>query len=390
MENKEEKIDSVLSAYLKEISKYPLLDDNEEKRLTKILNNKNNLKLLLIKKKKNVNVYHLNLPLLFLSLINNNSYKDIIDNLISLYNELNKTNNKELYILEKYKGLSNALNRPLNNDELLKYFNINSNIYETINESLFDDTKDFIEFMKTYNKMFVSNLRLVISIINKNKGPMKIMDLVSDGNVGLMKAIDDFDITRGNKFSTYAIWWITCYVQRSVLSQNSRIKLPENIYNDLNNFKKDVELLEREEGRHLSSQELSIKLSLPYKTVCKYQELLQEFISLDMPVAEDNNSPLLEFIPSETDEYENVYKSTLEKDINVLFKDLDERETKIIKMHFGLGEYKNKEKTLIEISKLLSLSHQRIRQIETKALYKMKRSTKNHNDCQELMEYMHK
>lgn len=382
-------INNSLLAYFKEIAKFPRLSLEEEANCWKILQNKENNKLLIINKIDGYDVSKLNELLLFNSLCNNNSYKIIIENLISFYDRLYNKNNNEIERLRKYQTESNRLNRPLNKIELKSIFNINI-IDSTLSEKeLFVEIKKFMEYKYAFNKMVVSNLRLVVSIAKNYKCSIDIMDLIHEGNLGLMKAVSHFDMSLGNKFSTYAIYWIKTSIRRAIINQIASVRIPEHKQNSVRIFTRKLNMLEQQEKRTLNTFEIAEKLSMSIEEVKEYQKYMQKETSLDETINEEEDMTLKDVISSDFNVERIALKNALENEIKDLFTTLTEREKMIIQMRFGLGEYKGHICSFQSISKMLSLSQQRIREIEQLALIKMKRSIKQNEKTRALEEYIY-
>mgnify|MGYP004565283367 CR=1 FL=1 len=381
--------DDSTKIYLMEIGKYPLLTKEEEIDLAEKLKFPNGNKLLIFEMKDGYNITTLNIELLFKSLCNNKSYSFIIDTLLLYYSKENSSSNKLIVEkLKKYKRLSLDLNRALTDDELLLHFKTNG-IIETLNEKeLIKQTKEFLSYKSAFDKMFISNLRLVVSIAKKYKCNVELLDLIHEGNLGLMKAIEKYDCTLGFKFSTYATWWIRQAIQRAISIQNSSIRIPENYKSELIKIKKNLEQLELQEKRILSKEEISKKLSIPLHMVEDYFRLMFEMVSLDQAVGDDNNATIMDFVETEDNLEKEVFREILKKDINLLFKTLTDKEIMVIKMRYGIAEYENRSIKISDIAKAMSVSSGRIRQIERKALLKMKRQSVIDKESSMLKEYM--
>ncbi|MGM9875688.1 MAG: RNA polymerase sigma factor RpoD/SigA [Bacilli bacterium] len=382
-------VDDSTKMYLMEIGKYPLLTKEEEIDLAEKLKFPTEKKLLLFEMKDGYNISTLNIELLFKSLCNNKSYSFIIDTILSYYSKANCSSNKLIVEkLKKYKRLSLDLNRALTEDELLLHFKTNSTIEPLNEKELLEQTKEFLSYKSAFDKMFISNLRLVVSIAKKYKCNVELLDLINEGNLGLMKAIEKYDSTLGFKFSTYATWWIRQAIQRAISIQNSSIRIPENYKSELIKFKKNLEQLELQEKRKLSKEEISKKLSIPLYVVDDYFRSMFEIVSLDQPVGNDNDATIMDFVETEDDVEKKVFREMLKKDINSLFKTLTDKEIMVIKMRYGLDEYENNSTQLPDIAKAMSVSSERIRQIERKALLKMRRQSVIDKESRSLKEYM--
>ena len=187
--------------------------------------------------------------------------------------------------------------------------------------------------------MFLSNLKLVVRIAKKYRCNLELMDLINEGNLGLMKAIEKYDSSLDFKFSTYATWWIGYTIKRAIYSQNSIIRIPEKYRIDLRKFKNDLQQLEMNEQRKLNKLEISKMLSVPLEFVEDYYKYMQDVLTLEQPVSEDSDLALIDLIPQKELLENQVFKDFLRKDIEVLFKVLNDQELEVIKMKYGLCEY---------------------------------------------------
>ena len=235
--------------------------------------------------------------------------------------------------------------------------------------------------------MFVSNLRLVVNIAKKYKCNVELLDLINEGNLGLMKAIEKYDSSLGFKFATYATWWIKQTITRAIFMQNSFIRIPENYKSKLIKFNKDLEQLELQEKRKLSKEEISKKLSIPLNVVEEYLRLMFEVVSLDQPVNDDKDFTIMNFVEIEDDMEDKVFREMLKKDINALYKTLNDKEIMVIKMRYGLDEYENNSTQILDIARRMSVSQERVRQIERRALTKIRRQSVIDKDIKSLKEY---
>ena len=384
-ENDDIFIGDINSMYLNEIRKYPLLSSEEEVYYAKMIQNPEEKKLLKISDANGIDAVSLNIPLLFRSLINNSSYNEVIGNLLSFYSKVNN-NSSDINALELYQKEANKLSRSLNIQELKEKFNINDG--DKLNDKdLLEETKEYINYRFAFYKLFVSNLRLVVSIAGKYRCNVDMIDLISEGNIGLMKAIYKFDVSLGYRFSTYATWWIRQYVKRAIANNNTSIRIPEHVLSEINSFKKEVSKLEQKEQRSLTTKEISEYLSIPLNTVREYQRYLSDPISLDETTTEEEDVTLHEVIPSDEDIEEEILQKALSEEIQVLFENLNEKEKEVIKLRFGLGEHDGEKNTLLDVAKKMSVSPERARQIEARALIKMKRIARTHDKAKVLRIY---
>ena len=316
------------------------------------------------------------------------------DSLDELYNAFNENgievvseNEKENLTEDKLLLDDNTLTKDLNiNDPVRMYLKEIGQI-KLLSLQEESELADRIEAgdEEAKNILAEANLRLVVSIAKRYVGRgMLFLDLIQEGNIGLMKAVDKFDVSKGYKFSTYATWWIRQAITRAIADQARTIRVPVHMVETINKLARVQRQLTLELGREPNEEELAKKMNTTVEKVHEIYKISQDPVSLETPIGEEDDSHLGDFIKDERNlsPEEFATNEMLKDEISQVLETLTEREEKVIRLRFGLED--GKPRTLEEVGQMFGVTRERIRQIEAKALRKLRHPSRS----RKLRDYM--
>jgi len=373
---------SISDAYFKEVSKYPLLSLQQEQKYCKDLKLKNDITILRTKVINGKEMNILDLDKIFMSLIDN-EYAKVIINSLKVFHASRESGHHSIvnYYLEMYERLVVKIGHYPNYQELVTYFSkldkykiLSFNSEKLDKMTLLDEIKKYLKYSVARDIMINCNLRLVVSVARNYSGSTELIDLINQGNLGLMTAVSKFDVSLGYRFSTYAVYWIKQSIIRYLYNDNSSIKVTQHVKVQMYKFRRELYNLEQEYQRRLLPTEISKYLNMPLSRVIDYLSYGAKSISLEEIISQEGNDLTLNGLvwDKNTDVEEESYQSVLKNDIQRLLSKLTPREAYIIALRYGLGEENGVTHTLQEISDIIGVTRERVRQIENKALSKIK------------------
>ena len=320
------------------------------------------------------------------SIINYNDKTDIKRVLIRYYNKLNVLESDRVYLtdiimekLNKMDYFDDSFNCDFNFTASTSNLDIYMNDVCSIPLLSYSEEVSLAKLVKSgdkeaRNKFINSNLRLVVSIAKEyqNRG-VSFEDLIEVGNVGLMTAVDKYDVSLGYKFSTYATWWIKQAMIRYIADNSRTIRLPVHVHEQVNRLLHAQSVLSSKYNDDYTDSDLASELGISVSKVLYLKKVSESIVSLNTPVNDEEDSVLIDFIADDSDVCDDVVNSFLSNDlINVMESVLNKREKEVIMLRFGIGC--DRPMTLFEVSKVFGVTRERIRQIEVKALTKLERS----------------
>jgi len=319
---------------------------------------------------------------------------DSLDELYNLFNENNiavvseeDANNDGGTSVDKLLLDDNAITKDLNiNDPVRMYLKEIGQIkLLTMEEELALADRILENDPEAKRILAEANLRLVVSIAKRYVGRgMLFLDLIQEGNIGLMKSVEKFDVTKGYKFSTYATWWIRQAITRAIADQARTIRVPVHMVETINKLARVQRQLTLELNREPTEEELAKKMNMSAEKIRDIYKISQDPVSLETPIGEEDDSHLGDFVPDERNMSPEEYATNemLKDEISEVLLTLTEREEKVIRLRFGLED--GKSRTLEEVGQMFGVTRERIRQIEAKALRKLRHPSRS----RKLKDYM--
>lgn len=378
----------IVNVYLKEMGKYPVLTDEEVKKYGTDLKLYSKISDLISKKTINNHVESiLNIDIVLAS-IKTEEERKYITSILSdyCYNYGRKESESDkvvMYYLQEYNKFYKSLGHIPTPEELTTYFSkpkkynlftdfTNTNKLES--KDLMLKVSNYVKYMIAKNTMINCNLRLVVGVAKKysTTDSLELLDRINEGNQGLITAVEKFDVDKGNKFSTYAMWWITQRITRGIADTDKMIRIPVAADDQRKRYEKQRRNLEQDRIKGLSDQEISEGLSIPMKKVIDYHRLndLISPVSFETPIGEEKDTTLLELVPGNTNIENDTMKLMLQEEVKEALSCLTDREREVIESRFGLKD--GIVHTLEETGRQYNVTRERIRQIEVTALNKLR------------------
>lgn len=392
IEDAQESYDPV-SIYFDEISKYPLLSKEEEKRYINDLQTLSKIKLIKVVEIDTYKKIDIDLEQLLIELQGkDNIYEEVIKSLLPIYrsNE-NKEKQKVYNILKSYMKKAKTLNRTLNFEELSEIMEINPIKTSTMSEKkVLEDIKNFAIYKNAEDKLYCSNLRLVVSVAKRYGKGIELIDIIEDGNFGLLKAIERYDPSYDAKFSTYAVFWIIQNIERNKRNYRYGITLPFHVEEDLIKLKKIVDEMKQEMNRQPTIEEISERSNISIKRISQlYKIECGEVASLNKSVniLGEDRCELGDFIEDPNTNIEEDFElEQLKKDINIIFDELTEKQKEVIRLKYGFET--GSPIRGAEVARMKNVSRENVRVIEEHAINRIRKKAETNEKIQQLRKYV--